>query len=516
VAAFEDSDSFVDFVRDRKELAYGVVQYDITPALTATAGVDYQHTNGVPQGTGVVFYKDGGDIGLPRSTYLGVDWNRRTTRTTNLFGDLTWQLGSGWRTKLAASYQWYGDDKVFLSASGSGVDRVTGLGPLLNYASASDNDNTQAGADMYASGPFNLFGRQHELVIGANIRSSNSISRSVALTGYDSVMPNVTNWDPTSLPAPVIGDYTSQSQIKTQQSGIYSTARLKLADPLTLMLGARVSWWKYDSINTNLTNGTVTSSGYNVAQQVTPYVGLVYELNDQFSVYASYTDIFQPQNAIDRYGKLLDPIVGANYEAGIKGEFMDGRLNASLAIFRIDQTNRAQTDLDGPKPCPYTTSDYCSIAEGKVRSEGIEIDVSGEIAPGWQLYAGHTFNTTKYVQDRANEGKQFNTRTPKHMTKLFTSYRLPGNLSQFTVGGGFTWQTEFEYSNTARTINIRQGAYAVASAMVRYDITPSVSATLNIGNLFDKSYYRRIAHERAYNYYGEPRSVMLSLRARFD
>lgn len=516
IAAIQDQGSFIDYVKERKEVFYGVVQYDVTPSLTATLGLDYQHTDGVPQGTGMVFYLDGGDIGLPRSTYLGASWNSRKTDTTNLFGDLAWKLGGGWTAKLAGSYQWYDSDRVFLSASGSGVDRTTGLGPKLNYANASNTDNTQSGVDLYASGPFTLLGRQHELVIGANARRANNKALWAPVKGYDTIFPDVKNWNPSALAAPTIGAYEDLTQTTTKQSGIYSTAKLKLADPLTLMLGARVSWWDYDSKATDLTNGQVTTTAYSVSRQVTPYAGVVFDLNEQFSLYASYTDIFKPQNAIDRYGKLLDPIVGANYEAGIKGEFMDGRLNSSLAVFRIDQSNRAITDLDGPKPCPFTKSDYCSIAEGKVRSEGIELDVSGEIAPGWQLYAGHTFNTTKYVKDRSNEGKQFNTRTPKHMTKFFTSYRLPGELNKLTIGGGFTWQSDFQYSNTKGTINIRQGAYAVANAMARYQITPKISATLNINNLFDKTYYRYIAHERAYNYYGEPRSFMLSLRAQFD
>lgn len=514
VAAVEDRHSFIDFVKERKDILYGVVQYDVTSALTATVGVDYQHTRGVPQGTGIVFYNDGGDLGLPRNTYLGARWNRRTTDTTNLFGDLAWQLGGGWTAKLASSYQWYNADKVFLSASGSGVDRSTGMGPVLNYASASGTNNTQAGLDASLAGPFTLFGKTHELVVGANARRGNNGSGSVPLRGYSGIKPDVWHWDPTSLPPPVIGAFNSTTQTVAKQTGIYATTRLKVAEPLTLMLGARASWWDYDSKTTNVTTGKVTPTAYRVSRQITPYAGIVFDLNDRFSLYASYTDVFQPQNAIDRNGQLLDPVIGANYEAGIKGEFMDGRLNTSLAVFRIDQTNLAQTDVNGPRPCPYNTDDYCSIAEGKVRSEGVELDVSGELAPGWQLSAGHTFNTTKYLKDRTREGLPFNSRTPKHMTKFFTSYRLPGALNKFTLGGGFTWQSEFiyEYGPT----RITQGAYAVADAMLRYDITPKLSATLNVANLLDKRYYRYISHERAYNYYGEPRNVMLTLRARFD
>lgn len=70
-----------------------------------------------------------------------------------------------------------------------------------------------------------------------------------------------------------------------------------------------------------------------------PYGGVVYALNKQWSAYVSYADIIQPQNAVTAAGAMLDLIKGKDYEAGLKGELMDGKVNASLAVFRIDQNN---------------------------------------------------------------------------------------------------------------------------------------------------------------------------------
>ncbi|MFW2308217.1 TonB-dependent receptor domain-containing protein, partial [Aliarcobacter butzleri] len=86
--------------------------------------------------------------------------------------------------------------------------------------------------------------------------------------------------------------------------------------------------------------------------EVTPYVGLIYDLDDNHSIYTSWTQIFQPQNSIDKSGNLLEPITGTNYEAGIKGEYFDGALNATIAAFLIKQEHRAHDDVQGPDPCP--------------------------------------------------------------------------------------------------------------------------------------------------------------------
>ncbi|QEI08585.1 TonB-dependent siderophore receptor [Pigmentiphaga aceris] len=515
VAVEDDRHSFIDYVKEDKQVLYGVLQYDLSPSLQLTAGVDYQRTKGVPQGTGIVFYEDGGDIGLPRSTYLGAAWNHRETRTTRVFGDLSWKLDNGWKAKLSALREWNDNDLVFLSASGGlGVNRATGLGPFLNYANARHIEQTQSSLEVSASGPFTLLGRQHELVLGANTRRNPADGDRVALLGYSSIRPNVRNWNPASVAYPNITPYDSRATTETRQTGVYAATRLSLAEPLTLLLGGRFSWWDYQSTNTNLLTGGVTSRvGYQVDAEFTPYAGLVFDLNRQYSLYASYTDVFQPQNAVDRTGSLLDPIVGANYEAGIKGEFQDGRVNASLAVFRIDQSNRAQNDLQGPRPCPYTTGDYCSVAAGKVRSQGVEAEVSGELAPGWQVFAGYTLNTTKYLNDTTRGGQVFNAFNPRHMLKLFTAYRLPDTLSAWTVGGGLTWQSEY-IAQTA-TSRMAQPGYALANLMLRYDFNRNMSATLNLNNAFDKRYYRYLSQPSAFNYYGEPRNVMLTLRTKF-
>ncbi|KAF7276001.1 hypothetical protein GWI33_011021, partial [Rhynchophorus ferrugineus] len=69
---------------------------------------------------------------------------------------------------------------------------------------------------------------------------------------------------------------------------------------------------------------------------------LVYDIDEHHSAYASYTDIFKPQNARDEDNTLIDPILGKNYEVGIKGEYFDKKLNTSLTLFRTEQDNYAE------------------------------------------------------------------------------------------------------------------------------------------------------------------------------
>lgn len=65
----------------------------------------------------------------------------------------------------------------------------------------------------------------------------------------------------------------------------------------------------------------------------------MYDIDDNWSTYASYTSIFQPQNKRDSSGKYLSPITGNNYEMGLKSDWMNSRLTTTLAVFRIEQDN---------------------------------------------------------------------------------------------------------------------------------------------------------------------------------
>ncbi|RXJ85639.1 TonB-dependent siderophore receptor, partial [Aliarcobacter trophiarum LMG 25534] len=154
-------------------------------------------------------------------------------------------------------------------------------------------------------------------------------------------------------------------------------------------------------------------------------MGLVYDIDNNHSIYTSYTDIFNPQDKRSASGNYLDPVEGKNYEAGIKGEYFDGALNANLATFLIKQQNRATDDLTGPNPCPGSTYGYCKRASGEVESKGFETEISGAINDNWQLVAGYTYLKTEYTKDvdSSNIGKTFDTTLPKHQFKLSTTYR---------------------------------------------------------------------------------------------
>jgi len=509
VVVHEDKRFFQQVRQERRDVFYGVLETDLGERTTLSAGVEYSDLDATGAwGNLPADYRDGSPLDLPRDFYLGADWNRWNRWNLHVFGTLEHRLDNDWVFKLSASNSHF-QLKEFKQTYF--VRATSQTNPYLwnvQTSTCEGGKSDQYGINATASGPFNLFGRRHELMVGAertrDEATASGCTYDTYLTAYD-----IRNWDPRhSLAEPDQTVTAATVLTRTTQKGVYGNLKLSLADPLTALVGARLSWWEYERPAT-------PASNYDVNREVTPYGALIYDLNEQLSAYGSYTEIFTPQNATDINGKLLEPIRGESYELGLKGEFYGGRLNTSLALFRTEQVGKALDDTSRPDLClPTNTSGSCKVAGGKNRSQGYELEVAGEVAPGWQLSAGYTFNITKYLKDTVSvSGTPLRTTDPRHLLKLFTSYRLPGEFSAWTVGGGVNAQSR-TYARSG-TLEAEQDAYAVVNAMVSYRIDKKHTLQLNITNLFDQEYYKKIGATGVNYYQGEPRSAMLVFRAKY-
>lgn len=498
VAAYEDRDYFYDVGQQDTQLLYGITEFDLSPDTLLTLGAQYQTIDSVTNMAGVPMAKDGSSLNLSRSTYLDVDWDRFKWTTRRVFGAVEQQLANDWKAKVAAEYQ-DADSSLLYAGSFGAIDPLTGDGGQLMGA-AYKFESTQKSLDASLNGPFSLFGRKHELLLGSNYSQGETEQRSADFTTPLNVPVNVYRWDPHSVPKPGIGAYTSPGSTTTTSKGVYALTRFKLLDPLTLVVGARASWWDQDAPSDHLKPG----------RQITPYGGLIWDVAQNWSWYGSYAEVFQPQTGQTWSGDLLKPVEGKTYETGIKGELMDGRLNVSLAAFRIDLENNPQVDPDHPGVGQNTYY----ISGGKVRSQGFELESTGYITPDWSLFAGYTYTTTEYLKDtRNNAGDGYAEFTPRHMLRVWSQYELPWQDRRWSVGGGAQAQSDF--STQSGSVTMQQGGYALLNARVAYRIDEHWTASVNGNNLADRKYYQSLSNPNWNNRYGEPRSLNMTLRGTF-
>lgn len=496
VAAYEDRDYFYDVADQGTRLLYGVTEFDLSPDTLLTVGAQYQHIDSITNMAGVPMAKDGSNLGLSRDTYLDVDWDRFKWDTYRAFGSLEQQLGGGWKGKVSAEYQ-EADSRLRYAGSFGAIDPQTGDGGQLMGA-AYKFKSIQRSLDANLNGPVRLFGLTHELLGGVTYAQGETRQDTARFLNLPNTPVNVYRWDPHGVPRPQIGQYTSPGTTTTTQKGLYALGRIKLAEPLTLVVGGRESWWDQDTPATRFKPG----------RQFTPYGGLIWDFARDWSWYVSYAEVYQPQADRQTWNsEPLSPVEGKTYETGIKGELADGRLNLSLAAFRIDLENNPQEDPDHPGP----PNNPFYISGGKVRSQGFELEGTGYLTPYWSLSAGYTYTSTEYLKDSQNDsGTRYSTFTPRHLLRLWSNYDLPWQDRRWSVGGGL--QAQSDYSVDYRGVSMRQGGYALVNMRLGYKIDEHWTAAVNVNNLFDRTYYQSLSNPNWNNRYGEPRSFNVSLR----
>ena len=499
VAAYEDRDYFYDVADQGTRLLYGVTEFDLSPDTLLTVGAQYQHIDSITNMAGVLMAKDGSNLGLSRDTYLDVDWDRFKWDTYRAFGSLEQQLGGGWKGKVSAEYQ-EADSRLRYAGSFGAIEPQTGDGGQLTGA-AYKFKSIQRSLDANLNGPVRLFGLTHELLGGVTYAQGETRQDTARFLNLPNTPVNVYRWDPHGVPRPQIGQYTSPGTTTTTQKGLYALGRIKLAEPLTLVVGGRESWWDQDTPATRFKPG----------RQFTPYGGLIWDFARDWSWYVSYAEVYQPQADRQTWNsEPLSPVEGKTYETGIKGELADGRLNLSLAAFRIDLENNPQEDPDHPGP----PNNPFYISGGKVRSQGFELEGTGYLTPYWSLSAGYTYTSTEYLKDSQNDsGTRYSTFTPRHLLRLWSNYDLPWQDRRWSVGGGL--QAQSDYSVDYRGVSMRQGGYALVNMRLGYKIDEHWTAAVNVNNLFDRTYYQSLSNPNWNNRYGEPRSFNVSLRGAF-
>ncbi|WP_420831590.1 TonB-dependent siderophore receptor [Phytopseudomonas seleniipraecipitans] len=498
VTSYRDANSFIDGAEEDHGLFYVITEADLSDDTTLTLGFSHQKDQTNYFWGASMVGLDGRHLDLPRSYNPGTSWEDKDQEINTVFAELRHHLANDWKLQINANYA--EQNALF---SGSYQSRWAADRRLERTVWQAKYDENQAGVDAFFSGPFDALGRSHELVLGASKRIYDMTTHSYS--------PYDMNWPLDAGKPNFVG--TGDGRAVTTQDGVYLTTRLSLADPLKLILGGRLDWYDYD-------NKDSSTADYKVTRNVTRYAGLVYDLDDRHSVYVSYSDIFTPQSEKDSTGTPVKPIVGKNYEIGLKGEYLDGALNASVAVFRIDQENRAValTDLRG-----CADANNCNEPSGEIRSQGIDLELQGAVTENWQVGGGYTYARTHTIKDAANPqnvNQQFDTDTPEHLFKLTTSYQFQGPLEKLRVGGNVSWQSRM-YNDVALldggSYRLKQGAYAVTDLMAGYRVNKDLDVQLNANNIFDRKYYSTIANSVSYggDVYGTPRNLMLTAKYSF-
>ncbi|MCP6693295.1 TonB-dependent siderophore receptor [Pseudomonas donghuensis] len=494
VTAYEDNKSFVDYAQNERPMVYGRLEYDVTPDTTLSLGGAYQKNRSTPA-FGLPAYASGKLLDVKRSTFVDAKWNELDEHVWESFFEVDHALENGGQFKTSLTYRDAETPTRNFTWSDGAVDPATGASSAVAYSYYTHIKTL--GLDSFVTLPVEAFGRTHELTMGAEYQH---LDKDFTYGGGEYFDTNV--FDPGSINIPKQKyEMDNGNWSKSHQYGLYARTKISATDWLDVILGSRVTWFESDAHNANAFFNNFNSTETSINRKVIPYGALVAKLTPELSAYASYTSVFKPQTDVDAGGQTIAPRKGKQYEIGLKREFYDGRLNGSVALFRIYDENRAELVANNQYYEP----------QGKIRSQGWETELSGNLTDNWSISTGYAFTLLKSLS--GEDTNQGTTITPKHNFNLWTRYEFAdGPLKDFSVGGGVRAVSATYYK---RDVDFVQGGYSIATAQMGYKFNQNLSATLTANNLFDRTYYERVDSSWGSNFYGEPRNLTFTVRAKY-
>lgn len=485
IAGASTTDTFIDFFQRRNYLIAPSLSWQLDPSTKLTVEGEYTiseqpNARGLPA-KGTVLPNRNGQ--LPRTRFIGeqedeLDKNDRYTVRVgytlehNLSPD--WQLRNAFR----ASFQRTPQNSLFPTTL---LDDERTLERGLFSTKDQSQDNYIL--DTNIVGNFRMGSVVHTLLFGIDLNRDVYAASSREFT-----------LDPIDLFNPVYGsqrffvaDYPREP-FTSDSLGIYLQNQIDLLPNLKFLLGGR-----FDIVSQKL-DFTDGSESFQQDEAFSPRLGLVYQPTDSLSLYASYSRSFLQNVGTAFDNVLFKPERGTQYEVGVKADWLDRRLSTTLALYEITRTNVLTADLSNPN---------FSVQTGEQRSRGLELDIVGEILPGWKIAAGYTHTDAKITKDNVfNVGNRLNN-VPENALSLWTTYELQtGALRGLGLGLGL-FHIGKRQGDLDNSFQVPSYTRTDATLFYRRD---NFRIGLNIENLFDVTYFET-AESPLRVYYGAPFTI---------
>jgi len=432
-----------------------------------------------------------------------LNFNDLESHTFNV--SLNHQFSDNWKGRLTAFYGNY--DKVYSNLFPSAFDGVDGV-TIDGYIDSTERETFSFTGDVF--GEFSTGSIEHKVVAG--IEFSNTSSQQ---NRFNAVFTPDTNNDSdtevfsasnfrivngggiNAAGTPVVANFSTDLNDDTDVSinafSIYAQDEIALSRYVDVVLGAR-----FDSFNIDVTDNEPGSNngGENTDSQISPRLGIIVKPVEEVSLYASYSETFQPRSG-DQFtdlnssdGDNLDADEFSNLEAGVKWNITSDLLFTASA-FQIEQTS-----LD-----EIGTTDIFEVLD--TRTNGVEVSVKGQISDKWYISAGYSY------LDGEIEGSGLTPREqPEHTVSVWSRYQIN---DKFGIGLGFLYQDE-SFADSDNEVTLP--SYVRFDAAAYYNINDSYSLQLNIENLFDRDFFPS-AHSNDNITVGAPINAKLTLKGRF-
>jgi outer membrane receptor for ferric coprogen and ferric-rhodotorulic acid len=493
VGAAQTGDSYLRDYESSRTVIQGILSGKLAEGVEVVLGYTRQdgQADSPLWGALPLLNTDGTQTDYPVGTSTAQDWAYWNTHDATAFGELHVDLSQDWTLSTSLTRKDYSEPSRLFYVYGT-PDAETGLGLYGNPGGYFQTNNGWI-ADAQLTGKVHALGREHEVTLGAQYADSSLHYLAYPVDASDpawGALPALPDWTGEEVAMPAFDTPYEASDVQYRIYRAYGAARLAVTDRLKLIGG-------FNFIDVAATGASFGTDYSRQESAISPYVGLTYAIAPQVNLYASYSDLFEPQSEIGTDLQPLGSAKGQSMEGGIKGNFLDGRLFASLTAFSSRQSNVPEAVDFVP---PYGTL-YRGIT---VESTGLEAELGGLLADGLTVQGG----VSHLLSLEGEDGAAVRTYTPRTTANLSLRWQV---LPALAVGTAVRWQDAISLTNAIGTI--RQGDYATVQLFAKLDLTQSMAVTLNVANATDHKYLQSLYWDQSF--YAAPRNVTAAVQWRF-
>ncbi len=510
---YESAESYREGVKSERFFLAPTFGWDIGSRTNFRFEGEYLYDKS-PIDRGLVAFGNG-VAPIPIGRFLGDPTRRGETQQGKATLTLLHQFNEmfRWRTAFRAAVTKSG----YSSLESNFLDETTGILTLARYEIPTTVQSHYLQNELHGS--FSTGPIKHRTLLGVEL--GREVSSAQASGDFGGLGSFINIFNPTDRLF-VDGALTKFSD--TQQTnnilGAYFGDQIDLLENLHMHAGGRFDIFEQNLTNrpNDLTPDATEDSQTNTA--FSPSIGITYQPWKPIALYANYTESFAPQASGSRSitGQLFDPERGKAWEAGIKLQAFEDRLRSTIAVFDIRKKNVLTADpLNGF---------FFSVATGQQRSKGIEFDIAGRLAPGWDIIANYAYIDARVTQDLLFLVGSRVPNSALHQGSLWTTYFFQEGVAKgFGAGIGMYAQGKrngiFQCQDPANC----QAPFEMAG-FVRMDAAlyyrkqevfkkTNLLAAVNFTNLLDQRYFTGAQNFREIVYTGAPLTVIGSLKFEF-
>lgn len=512
--AYENAESFRDVVSSSKHYFNPSFLFNLSEKSQLIVEADYLKSHFTPDfGIGSIENADKSyslNDKVARNVFFGTDWQYQDVEQASTNVTYNYQINDKWTLNAVASYQNYTKD-YFSSEriqwshikNNALVDptRLAWVRPF-NKSYAEQNYGS---AQVNINGEFNTGNINHKILFGTDADYNQNDSYTFTVTDPKNVLylDDASTWGNIAMPNAKSKD---KSRANTRRIGFFAQDYVSISEQFKVIAGLR---WSYientPTINTNFVTGAkkFVNNSASSDQAFSPKVGFVYMPNDNLSAFATYTNSFVANSGNLRDGEALKPTNIDQYEVGVKKNLWNNAIAVNLTAYQILYNNYYQNALDNAG-MPIDPNGLTKDFAGKMRSRGVELDITGNPTENLSIIGGISYNNSVYLNTPEDFGYVENqrlVRTPATTANASVFYKFTKQLKGLKVGASAYyigdrlagWNDTKSGSNSlqarngvSRVYDLKD--YTTVALSLAYD-WKKFSIQGKVGNLFDTENY---------------------------